>query len=61
MILKTTTIRQIEKKDLPDFIQKLIEAGVPIDYEELLREGEYTHECDEGYTNARTKHELILG
>lgn len=59
-----TKVRIITERELPDddidkWIRKCISIGIPIDGNKLKKDGFCEFSCDNGYTKAHTRYELV--
>jgi len=59
MKVRIITERELPDADLDHWIRKCISIGIPLDGNKLKENGFFEFDCDNGYTKAHTRYELI--
>jgi hypothetical protein len=60
MKIKISTEREINPQDFWSYIRELRRNNIPIDANELIRNGEWLWETDVGYTKATTVYKIEM-
>jgi len=59
MKVRIITEREFPDSDLDDWMRKCISIGIPLDTNKLKKEGFCEFDCDNGYTKAHTRYEIV--
>jgi hypothetical protein len=59
MKVRIITEREFADSELSHWIRKLVSIGVPIQESELRQKGFVEFDCDNGYTKAHTRYEIV--
>ena len=59
MKVRIITEREFPFEDISRWVRHCISIGIPLDEDKLKNEGFCEFECDNGYTKARSRYEIV--